>query len=132
MQDGEEDSTFHRELEASSAEEVLNDLRNPQLFPETPKDQCGADTSGGDFGCVPLPMGADHHHGFDETSSRLQQAVELARILQAIKASQRGDDALLTSPVFPAILDDLKIHAVAGLLLTKEHGGLPAKFIVPP
>ena len=47
-------------LEASSAEETLDDLRNPQLFPETPKDKCRADASVGDFGCVPLSMGADH------------------------------------------------------------------------
>ena len=75
-------------------------------------------------------MRTEHHHGFGELGSRLEQAVELAALLQLIEPTHRGNDALLAPPFFPAILDDLEIDVRPGSFLAEEHGGLRAVFRV--
>ncbi len=40
-----------------------------------------------------------------------EQVVELAGLLEEIKPSQGGDDALSRAAAFPAVLNDLKVGA---------------------
>jgi hypothetical protein len=126
VQDGKKHNPFHRHLKTSSAEQIRDHLREVQFLPETPENKGGADAARGHLGCRALSMSTDHHHGFGEAGSRLQQALETSVLLQPIEASQRGDDALPASAVFPAIFHDLEIDVIAGHFLSEEHGGLPA------
>jgi xanthine/CO dehydrogenase XdhC/CoxF family maturation factor len=48
-----------------------------------------------------------HHHGFGELGSRVQQAIALSALAQLIQASHGRDDALLAAAFFPTVLDDL-------------------------
>jgi hypothetical protein len=54
-------------------------------------------------------MGRDEQHRFGETRPGLQQRPELARVLELLESTQRGDAPLLDFPFFAAVLDDLTI-----------------------
>ena len=126
MQDGQKENPLQRDSKASAGQQSLDDLRDLQLVPEPPEDQCRADAAVADGGHVAATMRGKHHHGFGELGSRLEQAVELAALLQLIEPTHGGDDALLATPFFPAILDDLEIDVRPGSFLAEEHGGLRA------
>ena len=68
-----------------------------------------------------------HHDRLGKLGARLQQGVELTTFAKAIETPKSGDHPLLTSPLLPAILDDLKVNTVTRLLLTEKHGDFPVK-----
>ena len=127
MQYGEKQDPFDRQREPAAGEQALDDLRDLEFFPKPGEDQRRSDSPRGDDGRFPLAMCREHHHRLGEIRPRLQQGVELAALGEPIEPSQRGDHPLLASSVLPAVLDDLQIHPLAGLLSTKKHSGLAAK-----
>ncbi len=130
MQHGQEEDAFQGQLEASAGQQSLDDLGNCNSSHSRPKISAGPMRRW--RWRVALPMRGEHHHGFGELGPRLQQAVELAALLQLIQPSHGGDDALLAAAFFPAVLDDLQIDVVAGSFLAEEHGGLLAASLLPP
>ena len=69
-------------------------------------------------------MGRQQQDRLAELRSRPEQPVELPGLLETVRASQGGNDALLATAVFPVVLDDLEIDAISRLLPAKEHGSL--------
>ena len=69
-------------------------------------------------------MLGEHEDRAGQASTRGEQAIHLAGLLELIEASQSGDDPLPGTPAFPAVLDDLEVDAGSGGLGAEEHGAL--------
>ena len=130
MQHRQEEDAFQGKLETPAGQQSLDDLRDLQLVPQPPEDQGRTDAVVADGGHVATAVGGEHHDGFGELRSRLQEAVELPVLPQLIESAHRGHDTLLAAAFFPAILDDLQIDVLPGSFLAEEHGGLRAGFRV--
>jgi len=74
-------------------------------------------------------MRGEHHHRLGEPRARLQQGIELPTFGKPVEPPERGDHPLFASSLFPAILDDLQIHTLPGLLLTEKHDGLREELV---
>ncbi len=129
MQHGEKQNPLDGQRQPPTGEQASDYLRNLQFLPKACKDERRSNSARGNNGRFPLAMCREHHHRLGELSARLQQGIELAILAEPIESSKRGDHPLLASSLLPAILDDLQIHAIARLLLTKKHGGLRAESI---
>jgi hypothetical protein len=132
MEHGQKEDAFQGQFETSARQQPFDDLGDLQLVPQPLENQRRADAAMADGRHVAPAVRGKHHHGLSELRSRLQQAVELAAGLQPVQSPYRGDDALSAAAFFPAVLDDLEIDITSGSLLTEEHGGLRAGFLLPP
>ena len=110
---------------ASVVEQLEDDVGDVQLFPQSAEDKCRSDARGAHAGSVALAVRVEYHDGFGESRTGLQQRLKLSVFLQSIKSSERGDDVLLCSSVFPTVLDNLQIDALPGLFLSEKHGDTP-------
>jgi len=72
MQDGQKENPLQRDSKASAGQQPPDDLRDLQLVPEPPKDQCRADAAVADGGHIAATMRGEHHHGCGELGSRLE------------------------------------------------------------
>jgi len=127
MQNGEKQNPLNRQLETSPIEQALDNFGDLQFFPKPGKDECWANSPSGDDGRFSSAMCREHHDRLGELRPRLQQGIELSTFSEPVEPPERGNNQLLASSLPPAILDDLKVHTIAGLLLTEKHGGLPAE-----
>ena len=130
MKHRQEQDPFHGQIKPSPSQQPLDDLGKLQFVPQPAEDESRSDPAVRNRRRAALPMRGEHQGCFGELRSRLEQAFELAVLLEFVQPSHGGDDALLTASVEPLVLDDLKIHPVAGAFLAEEHGGIPAGLTV--
>ncbi len=130
MKHRQEQDSFQGQVKPSADQQPFHDLGKLQFVPEPTEDQRRSDPAVTDRRHSTFPMCIEHQSSFGELGSRLQQAIQLAALLEFIQPSHRGDDSLLTTSLDPLVLDDLKVNVIAGTLLAEEHGGLLAELII--
>jgi hypothetical protein len=113
MQHCHEQHPFHREREPPARQQPLDRVGNSQLLPEAAEHERRPDAPIPHRRRVPGLVSRDHHRLLGELGARLQKRVELTTLAQVLDAAERGDHLLSRTTAFPAVLDDLQIHAVA-------------------
>src|SRR5271157_6171006 len=124
MQDGQEDGPFDGELEASSLQQLLDDMLTAGQLPEPLEDQGRADVPDRDGRELALGMLGEQEDRAGQASTRGEQGVELAALLELIESTEGGDDQLSGASALPAVLDDLEVGTGSGGLGAEEHGAL--------
>ncbi len=125
MEDGEKYRALDREAELPAAELVLDHAAEAEILPQLFEDESGADPPHGSGAEAAGAMALDDADLLGEAGEGLRERVEVALGFEAVKAPERGDDALPGLPAVAFVLDDLEVAARAGRFDADEHGRAP-------
>ena len=120
MQDGNEDRPLNREVEAAAAQEVGENVGDPEALPQPAEEERAADAGAGETPGIHL--GKDHRP-LAVAGKRGGQPVQFASRQQHILAPERPDDLLPDPSTVAHALDEIQIAVAAGRLLAHEHAG---------
>src|SRR5271165_4232148 len=107
VENGEEDSSLDGELEASSLQQLLDDMLAAGQLPEPLEDQGRADVPNRDGREPALGMLGKQENRAGQAGTRAEHGVELAAFFELIESSQSCHDPLSAAPALPAVLDNL-------------------------
>ena len=127
VQNAQENGPFDGKLEFPSRNQPVDYLTAARLLPEPLEDHSRSDRPGTHFGRLAASIRGQQQDRFAKLCPTAEQTFQLAALLDFVQSAQRGDNALLRASVFPAVLDDLQVNALCGLLLAKEQGDLLSK-----
>ena len=120
MQNRQEDSPFHIELELPLRQKPTDDLADPQFLPESLADQRRSDLL---RICPDVALsGEDKKNLLRKPGEGTHQVLDLTLLLDLIHPADSGDNPLDGLGSFPAILDDLEVLIQTGFFHSRKHG----------
>ena len=120
MQDGNEDRPLDREVEAAAAQEVGENVGDPEPLPQPAEQERPTDAGAGET--PGLHLGKDHRP-LAVAGKRGDQPVQFAARQQHILAPERADDLLPDPSAGADALDEIQVTMAPGRLLAHEHAG---------
>ena len=109
MQDGNEDRPLDREVEAAAAQEVGENVGDPEPLPQPAEQERPTDAGAGET--PGLHLRKDH------------RPLQFAARQQHILAPERPDDLLPDPSAGADALDEIQVTMAPGRLLAHEHAG---------
>ena len=97
----------------------MEDLWNPQLFPQPLENESGAYLYG--FGTNIASAGKDKEGLFGKTRQGANQGFDFPLGVHLIEPAKRSDNPLVDLGTFPVVFDDLEVFVLTGLFDSGKH-----------
>jgi hypothetical protein len=127
MQHANEHHAFQRELKPAAYQQTLQDAWNAELLPQPLKHQRRPDMRRARWDD---PIGfqrIEYREVIAELGQRLDQTIEMSRLLEHIQATERGNYPLSHSAIDAFVVYDLDVLMATGLFDASEHGGFHSR-----